>query len=239
MHQRSLRQGAALTKRPITLTFAALALAGLLGACSGGGSDDSGASTTSAPDLSAEEEAALATEVEWNQCMRDNGIEGLPDPQVNDDGFLLVGFPVVLPEDWNAAQEACQYIHDEAAPTEDASGDAATGWERVVPGGDCKCADGSEFAFWERRADPTKVVLFLDGGGACSDATSCAFTGLSAGGEAATTTGASGARIRRRRAGSSTSPRPTTRSPTTRSSTCRPAPVTCTSATPPGSTRRS
>jgi hypothetical protein len=39
MHQRSLRQGAAMTKRPITLTFAALALAGLLGACGGGGSD--------------------------------------------------------------------------------------------------------------------------------------------------------------------------------------------------------
>jgi hypothetical protein len=53
-----------------------------------------------------------------------------------------------------------------------------------VPGGDCECADGSEFAFWERRADPTKVVLFLDGGGACFDATTCAFTGLGTGGEA-------------------------------------------------------
>ena len=53
-----------------------------------------------------------------------------------------------------------------------------------MPGGDCECADGSEFAFWERRADPTKVVLFLDGGGTCGDATTCAFTGLSAGGEA-------------------------------------------------------
>ena len=60
MHQRPLRQGAAMTKRPITPTFAALALAGLLGACSGGGSDDSGASTTlAAHDLSAEEEAEL------------------------------------------------------------------------------------------------------------------------------------------------------------------------------------
>jgi hypothetical protein len=39
MHQHSLRQGAAMTKRPITLTFAALALAGLLGACSGGSDD--------------------------------------------------------------------------------------------------------------------------------------------------------------------------------------------------------
>jgi Pectinacetylesterase len=56
-------------------------------------------------------------------------------------------------------------------------------WKKVVPGGDCECADGSEFAFWERRADPTKVVLFLDGGGACYDAETCAFTGLGASGE--------------------------------------------------------
>jgi Pectinacetylesterase len=57
-------------------------------------------------------------------------------------------------------------------------------WKKVVPGGDCECADGSEFAFWERRADPTKVVFFLDGGGACYDAATCAFTGLGTGGEA-------------------------------------------------------
>jgi hypothetical protein len=57
-------------------------------------------------------------------------------------------------------------------------------WKKVVPGGDCECADGSEFAFFERRADPTKVVFFLDGGGACFDAESCAFTGLGTGGEA-------------------------------------------------------
>jgi pectinacetylesterase len=57
-------------------------------------------------------------------------------------------------------------------------------WKKVAPGGDCECADGSEFAFWERRADPTKVVFFLDGGGACYDAETCAFTGLGTGGEA-------------------------------------------------------
>jgi acyl-homoserine-lactone acylase len=28
-------------------------------------------------------------------------------------------------------------------------------WKKVVPGGDCECANGSKFAFWERRADPT------------------------------------------------------------------------------------
>ena len=70
-----------------------------------------------------------------------------------------------------------------ASPAQAASvtGSPVTGastWERVVPGGDCECADGSEFAFWERRADPTKVVFFLDGGGACFDAETCAFTSL-------------------------------------------------------------
>ena len=30
-------------------------------------------------------------------------------------------------------------------------------WTRVTLGGDCHCADGSGFAIWQRRADPTKV----------------------------------------------------------------------------------
>ena len=46
-----------------------------------------------------------------------------------------------------------------------------------MPGGDCQCADGSEFSFWVRPADPTKVVLYFQGGGACFSAESCAFTG--------------------------------------------------------------
>ncbi|WP_327350491.1 pectin acetylesterase-family hydrolase [Streptomyces sp. NBC_01304] len=53
---------------------------------------------------------------------------------------------------------------------------ADAAWKTVEPGGDCHCADGSEFTFWDRRTDPTKVVLFLNGGGVCWDAASCAFT---------------------------------------------------------------
>jgi hypothetical protein len=48
------------------------------------------------------------------------------------------------------------------------------GWERVVPGGDCQCSDGSEFSFWVREANRKKVVLFLQGGGACFSAETCA-----------------------------------------------------------------
>ena len=56
--------------------------------------------------------------------------------------------------------------------TKDASG--RNGWKRVVPGGDCQCSDGSEFSFWVRRADPRKVVLYLQEGGACFSAETCA-----------------------------------------------------------------
>jgi hypothetical protein len=47
------------------------------------------------------------------------------------------------------------------------------GWERVVPGGDCQCAFGGEFAYWVHRGDPTKVVLYFQGGGACFSADTC------------------------------------------------------------------
>ena len=47
------------------------------------------------------------------------------------------------------------------------------GWERVVPGGDCECALGGEFAYWVHRGDPTKVMLYFQGGGACFNADTC------------------------------------------------------------------
>ena len=50
------------------------------------------------------------------------------------------------------------------------------GWEQHVPGGDCECADGSEFSFWSREGDPEKVVLFFQGGGACFSPETCSFT---------------------------------------------------------------
>ena len=63
---------------------------------------------------------------------------------------------------------------DEAAPTPTTA--AAPQWESVAPGGDCQCADGSDYAFWVREADPDKVVLFFQGGGACFSAETCSFT---------------------------------------------------------------
>jgi len=50
----------------------------------------------------------------------------------------------------------------------------AAGWEEVVPGGDCQCSDGSAYNLWVREADPAKVVLYLEDGGACFSAETCA-----------------------------------------------------------------
>ena len=159
-----------MSRRPITVTLAMLAIAGLLAACSGGGSDD--ASDGSDHDLSAEEEAQLETETEFAQCLREQGLEGYPDPRVSESGYLLTGVPFGAGEEWQAAQEACVHGVDEAAAPDDTG--AAAGWERVVPGGDCQCSDGSQFSFWVREANPNKVVFFLQGGGGCFSAETCA-----------------------------------------------------------------
>jgi hypothetical protein len=45
-------------------------------------------------------------------------------------------------------------------------------WQSILAEG-CVCSDGSSFELWERPADPTKVVLYLEGGGACFSEETC------------------------------------------------------------------
>jgi Pectinacetylesterase len=72
-----------------------------------------------------------------------------------------------------ATVAACGDSEDDAgAVTSTTAGDQM--WERVVPGGDCRCSDGSEFSFWVRKANPKKVVFYLQDGGACFSAETCA-----------------------------------------------------------------
>lgn len=74
---------------------------------------------------------------------------------------------VAVPAVGNAAPApATVHATASSAPTGDE-------WRAIVPGGDCQCADGGEFTFFDRPADPTKVVLFLEGGGACWDGATC------------------------------------------------------------------
>jgi hypothetical protein len=143
----------------------------VLTAC--GTSNGSGTSTagTTAPGPDASRELLA-----FARCMRENGVPNFPNPvegRVPDNAEDLGGDQAAF----DAAWEACASLL--SSPASGAAGDAAgdAGWERIVPGGDCACADGSEFAFWERRADPDKVVFYLDGGGICINARTCAFTG--------------------------------------------------------------
>jgi Pectinacetylesterase len=66
---------------------------------------------------------------------------------------------------------------DTTAPETTATPTAySTSFELVTPGGDCACADGGTFSFFVRTADPTKVLFFFQGGGACFSAETCSFT---------------------------------------------------------------
>jgi hypothetical protein len=59
-----------------------------------------------------------------------------------------------------------------ATTTEDVP---VAGWEQVTAPSECMCADGSPYSYWTHRGDPSKVVFFLQGGGACVDAGTCTF----------------------------------------------------------------
>ena len=50
----------------------------------------------------------------------------------------------------------------------------ATEWVQVDAPSDCMCSDGSPFSYFVREADPSKVVFYLEGGGACFSADMCA-----------------------------------------------------------------
>jgi len=60
-----------------------------------------------------------------------------------------------------------------APPTTDAPELVTVGEWQSIPAEDCVCSDGSPFELWERPADPTKVVLYFEGGGACFSAETC------------------------------------------------------------------
>ena len=121
--------------------------------------------------------AALADAKKFAACMRDRGITDWPEPTVDPGGGISLGTSAQSGSKVTAARDACQHLLGPAkpngAPHSDRDDAAAAGWVTKTPGGGCECADGSKYSFYLRTGDPKKVVLFLDGGGACWSAATC------------------------------------------------------------------
>lgn len=76
------------------------------------------------------------------------------------------------------AAAATTVVADSPAPVTTAAAasttaSAAAAWETVTAPSDCMCSDGSGYQFFVKRGDPTKVVFFLEGGGACFSEDTC------------------------------------------------------------------
>ncbi len=50
-------------------------------------------------------------------------------------------------------------------------------WIEVAPGGDTICSRGTEYRFFVRGGDPSRVIIDFQGGGACWDASNCSAAG--------------------------------------------------------------
>lgn len=62
-----------------------------------------------------------------------------------------------------------------SSPTDDTTPDttAPVVWEKVAAPAQCMCGDGSPWSYFVREADPTRVLFYLEGGGACFNAAMC------------------------------------------------------------------
>ena len=136
------------------------------------------APATAVPAAAANQDAAIEAAFEFARCMRDSGIEDFADPQVRSDGDFFLSPPAdVGDEELQAADAACADIaavFRTGSATASTADDTAATWEQIVPGGECRCSDGSEFSFWVREANPDKVLVYLQDGGVCFSAETCA-----------------------------------------------------------------
>jgi len=49
----------------------------------------------------------------------------------------------------------------------------APGWNAIEPGGETTCSDGTPYRFYVRPADPGRLLVYFQGGGACWDGATC------------------------------------------------------------------
>jgi hypothetical protein len=154
-----------------------LLAAGLV-SCSDGADNDGGTADTRAEDVpAATDNPDLEAAFDYAQCMRDHGIPDYADPRIRPDGDFALSPPVAVEdEELRPADEACGHLLPwRSSPGTTAnSNPVAAEWDQVVPGGDCQCSDGSPFNFWVREANPDKILFYLQDGGFCFSAETCA-----------------------------------------------------------------
>ena len=238
MKTTSSRHRAPTAECPIRITLVVLAFA-VLGACSGGGGSYGGyARASSENDLSAEDQAEFEVQVEFAECLRDQGIEGFPDPQVGGEGgFLLVGFPFL------AAQRDSEPMESGLRGLCARSGRRGPGLRRATPhprsprGGSRSCRGATVSAPTARSSASSCARRAPRRSSSSSRMAAPVSTPRRARRTAASTTSGS-AKARGERVVSSTSTTSATRSPSTPSSMSPTARPTSSSATPPRSTPR-
>jgi hypothetical protein len=117
-------------------------------------------------------------------CGSDDTAEPAPDPVASEAAAVDDTEPVATEPVSNepVATDAptTEPSGTEPPSTESAVPVALDQWTAVDPGADCMCMDGSPFELWDRPADPTKVVLYFEGGGACFSAETCDFANSTA-----------------------------------------------------------
>jgi acyl-homoserine-lactone acylase len=88
--------------------------------------------------------------------------------------FSLPGPPGALPA-WTILGMMGALLFAPPAPsaTPAPSGVDSSDWEAVEPGGRTSCAHGDPFRFFVRPGDSHRVLLYLTGGGGCSDPEGC------------------------------------------------------------------
>jgi hypothetical protein len=60
-----------------------------------------------------------------------------------------------------------------AGGSEDEAAPARASWQRIEPGGATRCARGGKYAFWLRRGDSRRLLVFFQGGGGCFSEETC------------------------------------------------------------------
>lgn len=65
---------------------------------------------------------------------------------------------------------------DDSSYSADSPSPGDSEWVEQETDETCTCADGSDFNYWTRDADPERVVLYFQGGGACFTEDMCSFT---------------------------------------------------------------